>query len=147
MNKKAIKPYIIFFSIVFFIVLIINVIKEITYSKYLIKDVEMEYKSVVIDLYNPREWIKDPTFMKLRKNNNEEIDVYLTDELFKYIAIGDSLIKIKNENSCYVKKPNEDKKHFFYRRISKEDRNHWTYPKEWKNKWMESSKWDTITRN
>lgn len=147
MNKKAIKPYIIFFSIVFFIILIINVIKEITYSKYLIKDIEMEYKSVVIKKYNRRKSMDVMTSVLIKKENGEEIGFPLRSEILNYIAIGDSLIKIKNENSCYVKKPNGDKKHFFYRRISKEDRNHWTYPKEWKNKWMESSKWDTITRN
>ena len=66
--------------------------------------------------------------------------------IMNYINVGDSLIKIKDENICYVKKPNGEKKQFYYTRISMKDRSHWTFPKEWKNKWMESSAWDTLQR-
>ena len=143
---KKLKPYLIFFCIVAFIVLMVNIIKEVSYNSLIKKAIEDSYKSTIIDIYNPREWIKEPNYMKVLKDNNEVLDVYLTEELIKYISVGDSLIKIKDENICYVKKPNGDKKEFYYIRIPLENRNHWTFPKEWKNKWMESSAWDTIQR-
>lgn len=140
------KPYIIFFGIVFLILFIVNGIKDVTYSNNLIKEISIGYKSIIINIYNPREWVRNPNYIKVRKENNEEIDVYPTEELLKYITIGDSLIKIKDENICYVKKPNGEKKQFYYTRISMKDRSHWTFPKKWKNKWMESSAWSTLQR-
>lgn len=72
--------------------------------------------------------------------------LYLTNELLNYIAVGDSIIKIRDENICYVKKPNGETKAFYYVRIPREKRNHWTFPEEWKDKWLESSAWDTLPR-
>lgn len=146
MKINRFKPYVFFFGIVFFILLIVRGIKEVTYSNNLMKEIGMGYRSIIVSIYNPRECVKDPNYMKVRKTNDEEMDVYLTEELLKYITVGDSLIKIKDENICYVKKPNGEKKQFYYTRISMKDRSHWTFPKEWKNKWMESSAWDTLQR-
>lgn len=56
--------------------------------------------------------------------------------------MGDSIIKVKDENLCYIRKSNGQSKVFYYVRVSMKTRKHWTFPKEWKDKWMESSDWD-----
>ena len=146
MKMNEFKPYVIFFGIVAFIVFLVSIIREVNYSSLIKRDIKDSFRAIVVDIYNPREWIKQPNYMKVRKQNEEYLDIYLTNELLNYISIGDSLIKIKDENICYVKKPNGETKEFYYVRIPKENRNHWTFPKEWKNKWMESSAWDTLQR-
>ena len=140
------KPNIIFFGCVFFILLFISGIKEIPYSKSLIENIKDEYKAIINETYNPREWMKEPTFIRIRKNNNTVENLAPGTEIMNYVAVGDSVIKIKGENICYEKKPNGEKKQFYYTRISMKDRSHWTFPKEWKNNWMESSAWDTLQR-
>ncbi|MDN3707101.1 hypothetical protein QW060_08130 [Myroides ceti] len=86
------------------------------------------------------------TSVLIKRNDGIEEGFPLRSEIMDYISVGDSLIKIKDENICYVKKPNGDKKEFYYIRIPLKNRNHWTFPKEWKDKWMESSAWDTLQR-
>lgn len=144
MKKEDLKFYIIFLGIIAFIVLIGSVIREVNYSSLIKRDIKESFKAIVVDIYNPREWIKQPNYVKIRTKNKKHLDVYLTNELLNYISIGDSLIKIKDENICYVKKPNGEQKQFYYTRISMKARSHWTFPKEWKDKWMESSAWDTL---
>lgn len=146
MKMNEFKPYVIFFGIVFFIFIVVYGVKEFNYSKNLIKNIKDEYKAIIIEIYNPREWMKEPTFVRMRKINNTVESLAPGTDIMNYINVGDSLIKIKDENICYVKKPNGEKKQFYYTRISMKDRSHWTFPKEWKNKWMESSAWDTLQR-
>ena len=144
MKMNKFKPYVIFFGIVVFIFIVVYGVMELNYNKSLIKNIKDEYKAIIIETYNPREWMIEPTFVRMRKNNNIEESFAPGNEIMNYISVGDSLIKIKDENICYVKKPNGEKKKFYYIRISMRDRSQWTFPKEWKNKWMESSAWDTL---
>lgn len=146
MKKEDLKFYLTFYGIVAFIVLIVSIIREVNYSHLIIKAVKEEYKAVVLEKFNPREWIKEPSHVKIKVDDYLEKDVDFAFEtvVMDYISIGDSLIKIKDENICYVKKSTGEVRKFYYVKISHEDREHWTFPKEWKNKWMESSAWDTL---
>ncbi len=146
MKKEDLKFYLTFYGIVAFIVLIVSIIREVNYSHLIIKAVKEEYKAVVLEKFNPKEWSDIMTQVKLQNEKKEIKEKVLSYEIMEYISIGDSLIKIKDENICYVKKPNGEIKEFYYTRISMKDRSHWTFPKEWKNKWMESSAWDTLQR-
>ncbi len=62
-------------------------------------------------------------------------------------SIGDSIIKVKSENLVYIKKPDSSISEFFFTRIPMKNRMNLYFPTEWKNKWMESSVFDTINRN
>ncbi len=143
---KTLKPYLIFFGIVAFIVIVVSIIQELNYSSLIKRDIKDNYRAIVIDKFNPKEWSDIMTQVRLKNANKTINEIVLRSEIIDYISVGDSLIKIKDENVCYVKKPNGDIKEFYYIRIPLENRNHWTFPKEWKNKWMESSAWDTIQR-
>lgn len=138
------KKFILFISSVLILGLLLYIISEVNYNNLIKKDIKDDFRSIIIDIYNPREWIKEPNYMKVRKNNGDLQEIYLTEDLLNYIHVGDSLIKVKDKNVCYVKKPNGEKREFYYTKIPMENRNHWTFPKEWRNKWMESSKWDTL---
>ena len=35
---------------------------------------------------------------------------------------------------------------YYYVRIPRKKRNHWKFPEEWKDKWLESIAWDTLPR-
>ncbi len=97
MKMNRFKPYIIFFGSVFFILHFISGIKEITFSKSLVKNIKDEYKAIIIEIYNPREWMKEPTFVRISKNNNTVENLAPGTEIMNYVAVGDSLIKIKGE--------------------------------------------------
>jgi len=141
---KKIRPYVIFFGIVAFIVLGVNVIKEFNYNALIVRGIKDEYRAIVIEKYNRRKSMDIMTSVFIRRENGTEEGFPLRAEILNYLSPGDSLIKIKDENICYVKKPNGEVKEFSFVRIPKENRNHWTFPKEWRNKWMESSAWDTL---
>lgn len=143
---KALKPYLIFFGIIFFIFMIVTIIREVNYNSLIENDIKDNYRAIIIEKYNRRKSMDVMTSVLIKRNDGIEEGFPLRSEIMDYISVGDSLIKIKDENICYVKKPNGDKKEFYYIRIPLENRNHWTFPKEWKNKWMESSAWDTIQR-
>lgn len=146
MKVNRLKPYIIFFGIVAFIVLGVDVIKEFNYNALIEKDIKDEYRAIVIEKYNRRKSMDIMTSVFIKRENGTEEGFPLRSEIINYISPGDSLIKIKNENICYVKKTDGEVKEFYFVRIPKENRNHWTFPKEWKNKWMVSSAWDTLQR-
>lgn len=143
---KTLKPYLIFFGIVAFIVIVVSIIQELNYSSLIKRDIKDNYRAIVIDKFNPKEWSDIMTQVRLKNANKTINEIVLRSEIIDYISVGDSLIKIKDENVCYVKKRNGDIKEFYYIRIPLKNRNHWTFPKEWKNKWMESSTWDTLQR-
>jgi len=147
MKVNRFKPYIIFFSVVALFLFIINIIMDITYSDLLIKDIKDNYKAIIIEKYNRRKSMDVMTSVLIEKKDGIEKGFPLRSEIMEYISVGDSLIKIKDENICFVKKPTGEIKKFYYVRIPMENRNHWTFPNEWKNKWMESSAWDTLQRN
>lgn len=146
MKMKIMKTYIIFFVIVAFIVIIVNIIREVNYNTLIKRDIKNSYSALVIEKFNPKEWTNIATQLRLKNINGNIDEIVLRSEIMDFISVGDSLFKIKCENLCYVKKPSGEVQEFYYVRIPKANRNHWTFPKEWKNKWMESSVWDTLER-
>jgi|SRR5690606_597095 len=143
---KTFKPYIIFLGIVVVIFLVVSVIREMNFNSLIKRDIKDEYTAVVVEKYNRRKSMDVMTSILIKREDGIEVGFPLRSEIINYISLGDSLIKIKNENICYVKKPSGEVQEFYYVRIPKANRNHWTFPKEWKNKWMESSAWDTLER-
>ena len=143
---KTFKPYIIFLGIVVVIFLVVSVIREMNFNSLIKRDIKDEYTAVVVEKYNRRKSMDVMTSILIKREDGIEVGFPLRSEIINYISLGDSLIKIKNENICYVKKPSGEVQEFYYVRIPKANRNHWTFPKEWKNKWMESSVWDTLER-
>lgn len=130
---------------VFFFISVIYGITEFNRSSVLKNKIKEEYKAVVLEKFNPKEWGSVPTQLKIRTKSGKINELPMRSEIMDYISEGDSIVKIKNENICYVKKLNGQVEYFYYARISLETRKHWTFPKEWKDKWMESSSWDTLS--
>lgn len=108
--------------------------------KIKISEIKEEYKGVVIDKYSTRD--TPPTFLKILVSDNKVIDVSPYEAVVDNAEIGDSIIKVKNENIVYLKRDNEPVKTYFYTKISYKTRNNKRFPKEWKDKWPESSEWD-----
>lgn len=107
--------------------------------KLTIKKINEEYKGVVIDKYAVRD--TPPTHLKIRVSDYD-IDICPNKEITKEVIIGDSIIKPKNENIIYLIKPDGTRKQFYYIKLSFKTRNSDFFPKEWKNKWLESSEFD-----
>lgn len=133
---------ILFLLSLYFVFFLFSKIGENSNVKILVQKIENEYSGVIINKYNPREWMDELTAIEVRNSNGEIEDFPMRSEIMDYIEVGDKIIKLKDENICYIIKPTGEQKKFFYVRISMNARNHRTFPKEWKNKWLESSEWD-----
>ena len=125
--------------------LIVYAVQEVNHSSLIKRFIADEYEAIVTGKFNPKKWADKPTQVKIKTTNTIK-GIPIPSEIMDYIEVGDSLIKIKDENLVYVVKPSGERKSFYYKRISMKTRNHWTFPKEWRDKWMESSAWDTIQR-
>lgn len=139
MIKK--KVFIIILVIISFLVFI-YFIQSSNQVKFVVRDIHMDFKGVVIKKYSVRKGV-EPTYLKVKTESNE-IDIIPSYEIVDFANVGDSIVKLKDENICYVIKRIGGKRKFFYTDISMEQRNNNKFPKEWKNKWMESSAWDTL---
>ena len=138
------KKFILFISSVLILGLLLYLISEVNYSSLIKREVKDGYSAVLVEKYNRRKNMDVMTSVKIRRDNSMIEGFPMRSEIMNYSSIGDSIIKVKDENRCYVKKKNGESRSFYYVRITMEVRNHWTFPKEWRNKWMESSKWDTL---
>lgn len=136
--------YYVFCGVLFFILFIYG-ITEVNYSSVLKNKIAEDYEAIVLEKFNPKQWSPIATQLKIQEKNGKILELPIRSEIINYISEGDSIIKIKNENLCYVRKLNGEIEFFYYVRISLKTRNHWTFPKEWKDKWMESSSWDTLS--
>lgn len=117
-------------------------VQEVNHSSLIKEFITEEYSGVVKEKYNPRESMKVMTHVKINYQKDKIIGRTISSDAMDYIELGDSLIKVKDENLIYVVKPDGERKSFYYKRISMKTRNHWTFPKEWQDKWLESSAWD-----
>lgn len=108
-----------------------------------VEKIEQGFKGVVEKKYS------------VRDNYDSHLDIRMGDSLItispynaivENAQIGDSIIKIKNENFITLLKKNGDEKQFFYTKLSYKTRRSRYFPKEWKDKWMESSNWDIENR-
>lgn len=102
--------------------------------KFVVKDIQMNFNGVIVDKYTVREGVY-PTFLKVR-TDNDIIDISPSFKILYFAEIGDSIIKVKDENICYIINKNGVRKTFFYVTISKSQRDDKNFPQEWKNKWM-----------
>tara|TARA_R110002049_G_scaffold2052_5_gene14797 strand:- start:78 stop:497 length:420 start_codon:yes stop_codon:yes gene_type:complete len=137
--KKAllsILVIVLFFLLVYFIKANVSVPSGIQIK---INEISSEYKGVVSDKFAVRN--TNPTHLKIiTKTDIIEITPY--QKIVDLAEIGDSLIKPANQNIAYLKKQNGQMHEIFYTKLSLKTRNHKSFPKEWKEKWMESSAWD-----
>ncbi len=104
-----------------------------------IDEIKSEFSGIIIEKYSVRN--TKPTHLKIKTKSNF-IEICPNSQIVNNANVGDSLIKPKNENFVFLKKLNKKEEKFFYTRISKETRNHNIFPKEWKDKWLESSEWE-----
>ena len=111
-------------------------------SKWLIEKIEKSYNGTVIDTFSTNKAFVFKVYDSSKNKNIEALSSGFLDEFTKHIYIGVKVDKPKNENYVFLIDSNNIKKKYFYQRISWKDRNHSTFPKEWRNKWLESSEWD-----
>lgn len=141
MKLKKKEKY--FLGGVFLFTLFIYFVQEVNHSSLIKEYITEEYRGVVEEKYNPREWMKVVTHVKIKDQKDKIISRSISSEAMDYIEVGDSLIKIKDENLIHVVKQDGERTSFYYKRISMKTRNHWTFPEEWRDKWLESSAWDS----
>jgi hypothetical protein len=140
MKVKKKEKY--FFVGVLLFSLFMYAIQEVNHSSLIKSHIADEYKAIVIEKYNRRKSMDVMTSVRLKKQNKQIFGIPMRSEIMNYIELGDSLIKVKDENLVYLIKPHGERTSFYYKRISMKTRNHWTFPEEWRDKWMESSAWD-----
>jgi|GEM_PF-2671988 len=140
LNKKIVKvPLSIILGVSFFI-FVEKCMVEPNNTRIIVSQIKEEFKGVIVDKYSTRN--TPPTHLRVLINNKENIQISPYESVVDYAEIGDSIIKIKNENIVYLKRENEVVKTFFYTKISYKTRRNKHFPKEWKDKWPESSEWD-----
>ena len=128
---------------ILFLMLLYKISENIDDTKFLKKDIASEFKGVLVDKYETNR----ASVLILNFENGERFKVLsqsMNMELFNNINLGDTLYKVKNEYYCFMIKNDTIIKKYYYVRISNETRNSKNFPIEWKNKWLESSAWDTI---
>ncbi|ARV13348.1 hypothetical protein BTO09_13805 [Gilvibacter sp. SZ-19] len=147
MNKKAIIIVVIICASLF---LIPKVVKSLFHNLELnstlnrnIENINSEFKGIVIEKFSYRQ-NDSPTHLKI---NSLDSIFEIVPYHIGFINVGDSIIKPKAENLIIIKKGDSIELRKYYIRISNEVRNSDDFPKEWKEKWLESSTWDTINRN
>lgn len=131
-NKKNIIAFLItisFFVFVYFL-------QSSTGVKFVIRDIHIGFTGTITDKYTVRKGV-EPTHLKI-KTEKGEIEINPSYYIVDYASIGDSIIKPKDDNVCYIIKPNGVRKQFFYTGITKKQREDSKFPEEWKNKWMKS---------
>jgi|TARA_R110000764_G_scaffold239818_1_gene340134 hypothetical protein len=104
-----------------------------------IDEIATGYEGIISDKFSVRN--TKPTHLKIQTAKGF-IEISPYQKIVDSAEIGDSLIKPENQNFVYLKKRNGQVHEIFYTKLSLETRNHKSFPKEWKEKWMESSEWD-----
>jgi hypothetical protein len=127
---KIRKTLIFVFILAFFIALIIAG----NNPKFYINDIRMGYKGILIKRY----FLKTDHYVI--KISDSELDVvFLAHELVNNFEVGDSIIKLPNDNYCTIIKPNGVNIKLLYKFIPTKIRNDFRWPEEWKDKWLEAS--------
>jgi hypothetical protein len=74
------------------------------------------------------------------KTSRGEVDVSLVTKQFEEnVEVGDSIIKIPDENYCLIGRRDKPRIRVFYIFIPQSIRSDFRWPEKWKDKWMESS--------
>ncbi|MBV7270739.1 hypothetical protein [Winogradskyella luteola] len=139
MTTKRITLLLLSLLLLFFLLFSLNKFSRKSNIELIIEKINEDYKGVVLDKFAPRD--TKPTHLKI-KTLDSQFNICPNKEVVKQATIGDSIIKIKDENYVYLIKNDGTKYRFFYTKISNETRNSKFFPKEWKNMWLESTKWD-----
>jgi len=119
-----------------------STVMEYVYStKWLVKSIHDEYNGIIVDTFSTnRSFI-----FKVLINTKDTVVISsstLTNEFYNSIGINKFIIKSKNENFVFIGNTEKDMTKVFYEKISHSDRENLFFPKEWKEKWIESSKWE-----
>ena len=133
MKSKVLMKIVIALSLLLFF----YILSSSNQVKFVVRDIQMEFKGVIVDKYTVREGVY-PTFLKVSANE-KNLDINPSFQILHFADVGDSIIKIKDENICYVIKKNGMSKKFFYVSISRSQRDDKNFPEQWKDKWMEST--------
>jgi hypothetical protein len=104
------------------------------YGSLQIENIKNEYIGEIVDIFSTRKNLS-PTFIKIKINNSTYIDLSVSENVIDYSEIGDSVVKLKNDNVITIF--NEKKaKSFPFMKISENLRNHDNFPSEWKGRWI-----------
>lgn len=98
--------------------------------------IHQEYRAIIIEKFNPREWMEENIAIRVHNNYNLTDEIILRDEILDYIHPGDSIIKIKDENLVIIKKPGGEKRLFILKQISDKMRSRSNFPEAWKDRWV-----------
>ena len=109
-----------------------------------IENIEAEFRGIVIDKYSFRKNAPE-THLKIQTNDSI-FQISPFGDVVRKSSIGDSIIKLKSENEVFIKRNDSIIYEHYYIRIPKRNRESNKFPSEWKNKWMESSGYDTLNR-
>lgn len=131
--------------IIFTMFYTINRFSQLGNVKLKVEKIKSEFRGKIVRIYATKKTI--PTHLEVLVTNGKIINISPNEYLVNSAEVGDYLIKPKNENQIYLIKSNKKKLTFFYTKLSYETRNNKNFPIEWKNKWLESSQWDTKNGN
>jgi hypothetical protein len=103
-------------------------------ANFYIAEIKIGYKGIIVDKYQAR-----TTILKIQTTENSLVEAsILCDGLICNSEIGDSIVKIPNENYVLLKKKSSVTK-YPYLYIHKSIRLSTSWPKEWRTKWLEST--------
>lgn len=140
---KKIYKYLLFilFSLSFF-----YVISNIGTGNSTYNEIRQERIGVIISIDSLRS-AKDHYTLRDINNNTEQFPngMPIVKQFKEVIEVGDSLIKNKNDVYCIVIKKNGTKLKVRYTSIPYQMRLNENFPKKWRCKWLEASKWDSLS--
>lgn len=102
-----------------------------------VERIESSYKGIIVKKYSTRKTL--PTHITIKTSSGKHIDISPNKQLLDFAKVGDSIYKYKDRNIAKIKTSDGDSLVTFYIKISSKNRNHENFPKEWKNKWLEST--------
>lgn len=120
--------------------------KSIVRVDDIIKDIELEFRGKIINKKSYRNG--SSTHLEIKSDQHDSIFVippYNT-RLINNSEIGDKIIKLKNENIIELYRKDSLIEQFYYIRISYKHRYSKKFPIEWRDKWIQSSRWDSLNK-
>lgn len=128
-----------FFIFIFFVILFwkgCSLFDDFTSKKNVIKAIQKDFSGIIIDKYSPRD--TPPIFLKI-KNQNSIFDISFPRGVMNISSIGDSIYKLPNDNYVYIVKQDGKIYKECFQKITTDNRNSKLFPKEWKNKWIDTT--------
>jgi hypothetical protein len=125
------------FAIIFFVLLLAFIIWMLDFGKrpdIYVDEIRKGYEGVIVDKF-----LKRTTILKIKTSSSEIIEVgILCNEVKDSAEVGDRIEKPPNENYVLLRKDSSVLK-LPYIYISQKVRSDRRWPKEWKDKWPEST--------